>query len=432
MSDIKADETDWLDAPSRGGLSGALHMTRECLRSALASILSHALRSFLTMLGIIIGVASVIAVIALVQGLSESVSRQFQGLGSNMFSVRAETSIEDALRGKTNRLRLSDLEQIRRRIDDIRNITPVIVVGGGAGAEVRNGSNAAFGSLLGTTFLYQDVHQNYPLHGRFLSESDDLTRRRVVVLGDKLRRDLKLPPNAAGQHIQIAGEWFRVIGVMEPRGEIFGLSRDSYLLMPYQTAVSVNGANDEANLSIHFTVADIDAVDGVKGRIVALLRQLHGLKPSQDDDFVVEASDSLQKSFAEVTATITLVVSGVVGISLIVGGVGIMNIMLVSVTERTREIGIVKALGAPRAYILMQFLIEAVLLATIGGVCGVILGYALGFGIGRLIPNFPDPAVPWWAMLGACGFSGLIGMVFGILPASNAANLTPIEALRYE
>jgi putative ABC transport system permease protein len=125
-------------------------------------------------------------------------------------------------------------------------------------------------------------------------------------------------------------------------------------------------------------------------------------------------------------------VGGVVGISMLVGGIGIMNIMLVSVTERTREIGILKALGAPRQYILMQFLIEAVLLAVMGGMIGVVLGYGLGLGIGKLIPNFPDPVVPWWAVLGACGFSGLIGMVFGILPASNAANLAPIDALRYE
>ena len=429
---IDLDAPEWLTQSKSGRWRVTLYMLQECLRSAIGSIRAHALRSFLTMLGIIIGVASVIAVIALVQGLSKSITRQFQGLGGNMFSVRADTPLEDALRGKLNRLKLSDLEQINYRIEGISHITPVVMAGGRMGSEARNGPNVATGTMLGTTERYQDVQQSYPLYGRFLTESDDRTRRRVVVLGDKMRRDFKLPADPTGRHIQIGSEWFKVVGVMEPRGEMFGLSQDNYLVMPFQTALAVSGVADEPDLSISFTVTDIDAAHSIKGQVAALLRQLHSLKPGQPDDFVVESSETLQKSFGEITTTITLVVGGVVGISLLVGGVGIMNIMLVSVTERTREIGIVKALGAPRHYILMQFLIEAVLLAVMGGMLGVALGYGLGFGIGQLIPNFPDPNVPWWAVVGACGFSGLIGMVFGILPASNAANLTPIEALRYE
>jgi putative ABC transport system permease protein len=146
----------------------------------------------------------------------------------------------------------------------------------------------------------------------------------------------------------------------------------------------------------------------------------------------VQASDSFLKTFEQITGTITAVVAGVVGISLLVGGIGIMNIMLVSVTERTREIGIAKALGAPRRFILLQFLIEAMVLAVIGGLIGMLLGFGLAYGVAALIPNFPPPAVPWWAVAGSCLFSMLIGMVFGILPASKAANLVPIDALRYE
>lgn len=421
-----------LEAAGARPWHAALYMLQECLRSAMGSIRAHALRSFLTMLGIIIGVASVIAVIALVQGLSQSIMRQFLGLGGNMLSVRADTPLENALRGKFNRLRLSDLEQLRHRIDGIRHITPTMVVGASTGAEVRNGAHAATGMMLGTTERYQDVQQTYPRYGRFLTESDDTTRRRVVVLGDRLRRDLKLPPDATGRYIQIGSEWFKVVGVMEQRGEMFGISQDNYLAMPFQTALAISGTTDQPDLSISFTVVDMDNADVIKARVAALLRQLHGIKAGQPDDFVVESSESLQRSFGQITATITLVVGGIVGISLLVGGVGIMNIMLVSVTERTREIGILKALGAPGQFILMQFLLEAVLLALLGGVAGVALGYAIALGVGQLVPSFPEVTVPWWGVVGACGFSGLIGMVFGILPARNAARLPPIEALRHE
>jgi putative ABC transport system permease protein len=417
-----------LAEPEPGRWRAAGIAAGECLRSAIGSIRAHGLRSFLTMLGIIIGVASVIAVIALVQGLSNSIGSQFQGLGGNTLTLRADTPPEEELRGRRNRLRLSDLDQLKHRITGIRHLTPSVT----AVAEVRNGAHAGTGLLLGTTARYQQVQQIYPRYGRFLGEADDASRRRVVVLGDRMRRDLKLPANPSGRHIQINGEWFKVIGVMEPRGEVFGLSQDNYLLMPYQTALAVNGLAEEPDLSISFAVDDIEQARGVRERVTALMRELHGIKPGQVDDFAVESSDTLEKAFAEVSLTVTLVLAGIVSISLLVGGIGIMNIMLVSVTERTREIGIVKALGAPRGFILMQFLMEATLLAVLGGLIGVAAGYALSFGIARLIPEFPDPSVPWWAVLGASGFSGLVGIVFGILPASNAADLAPIEALRHE
>jgi putative ABC transport system permease protein len=421
-----------IDLEAAGQLQSSWYAAQECMRSALLSIRAHKLRSSLTMLGIIIGVASVICVIALVQGLSQSISNQLQGLGGSTLTLRSDTPLEDQLRGKRNRLRLQDLEELRFRIDGISNITPIVFAGAGRGAQVRHGSNTANGQMFGTTANYQDVQKIFPKTGRFLTASDDASRRRVVVLGEQMRKDLKLPENPAGDFVQIGVEWFKIVGVLESRGEMFGMSQDNYLLMPFQTAIALNGVMQQPDLWITFNVKDIEALDNTKLRVAMLMRQLHQIGAKQPDDFVVEASDMLAKTFKQISTTITLVVAGVVSISLIVGGVGIMNIMLVSVTERTREIGIAKALGARRQYVLMQFLIEAMVLALIGGLIGIVIGFGLSHGIAQAIPDFPAPAVPWWAVAGACAFSGLIGVIFGILPASKAANLAPIDALRYE
>jgi putative ABC transport system permease protein len=406
-----------------------LYAIQECLRSALSSIRQHRLRSFLTMLVIIIGVASVICVIAMVQGMSSRISQLFEGLGSSSLTLRAETSLQDQLRGKINRLRLTDVDELRFRMEGISHITPIVPVSAG---QVTWGAQSAAGQFFGTTESLQDVQHLFPRTGRFITDSDDDSRRRVVVLGDKIRRDLKMPEHPEGEFVQLGREWFKVIGVMEPRGEVFGQNLDLFMLLPYQTALAFSGDRVRPDFQITFVVDDPDLVDNVKQRVTALIRRAHGLKKDEPNDFQVQASDSIAKTFSQITSMITLVVGGIVGISLLVGGIGIMNIMLVSVTERTREIGIAKALGAPRRFILLQFLIEAMVLAVIGGLIGMMLGFALAYGISALIPNFPPPSVPWWAVVGSALFSMLIGMVFGILPASKAANLTPIDALRYE
>jgi putative ABC transport system permease protein len=406
-----------------------LYAVQECLRSAMSSIRAHGLRSFLTMLGVIIGVGSVICVIALVQGLSSSISSQFAGLGSSTLTLRAYTPLEDQLRGQVNRLRLNDVDELRYRMDGISHITPVVPVNA---RDVSYAGRTATGQFMGSTESLQDVQRLYPRTGRFITDSDDKSRRRVVVLGEQIRKDLKLPDNPAGHFVQIGREWFKVVGAMETRGEVFGQSQDAFLVMPYQTALAFSGVVLRPDFNITFSVNDLEALDNVKQRVIAMIRRSHQLAKGAPDDFRVEASDTIAKTFKQITSTITAVVAGIVGISLLVGGIGIMNIMLVSVTERTREIGIAKALGAPRHFILLQFLIEAMVLAVIGGIVGIVLGFGLAYGIAALIPNFPSPAIPWWAVVGACFFSMLIGMGFGILPASKAADLAPIDALRYE
>ncbi|MEO8062869.1 MAG: ABC transporter permease [Pseudomonadota bacterium] len=412
-------------------LQAFFYALQECVRSALSSIRSHPMRSFLTMLGVIIGVASVICIVSLLQGLTRSVMNELQGFGGDALQIRADTSREDWLIGKYNKLKPSDLDLVKYRVAGVTNVTPVSGLNLPGG--VRNGSHSTVAQVIASTNYFQLANQSYPRIGRFITRSDDDSRRRVVVLGDKARTDLKLPDDPLGTFIQVGGEWFKIVGVMEPRGELFGQSLDNYVVIPFETGWALSaGPYSQPDMSILLTVENLDAVADVTNRVTALLRQAHKIGPKDKDDFKVESSQSLTQSIERISGTITVVISAVVGISLLVGGVGIMNIMLVSVTERTREIGIAKALGAPRSFILMQFLIEAMVLAVIGGIIGIGLGWLLGNLAANMIPHFPPPAVPWWAVVGATGFSALVGMLFGILPARRAANLAPIDALRHE
>lgn len=406
-----------------------MNLFLESVRSALASIRAHRLRSFLTSLGIIIGVASVITVISLIQGLSKSVSDQFMGLGGNGLTVRPHNEFKDVMRGKVNYLRFEDVEQLRLRVDEIRDLSPVFNPGF---SEVRFTGMSATAQVMATAASYQDVNQRYARLGRFISDSDNAGARRVAVIGEKLIEDLHLPPNPVGQFILYANEWFKIVGVMEKRGEIFGMSQDSYLIIPFKTGQSIIGNNTRPQLTITVAMRDLTQLDATRSRIRTVMRQAHRLKPDERDDFEIESADQVAKTFDKLSSTVTLVMGGVVSIALLVGGIGIMNIMLVSVKERTREIGICKAIGARSRDILLQFLIEAVTLSLLGGLIGLVIGYGLGIAIAGMIPDFPPAVVPWWAVALSVLFSGSVGVVFGVVPASQAARLDPIEALRYE
>lgn len=404
----------------------------ESFRSALASIRAHGMRSFLTTLGIIIGTAAVIAIISIIQGMSYSINKEFAGLGGNSLTIRSYTSFDDEMKGRQNRLTLRDYEKLSQHIDGVSNITPNFMLGGRMAGSVRYGAKQSYSYIVATTASYQDSNQLFSHYGRFISDSDDKSRRRVCVIGEKLRENLELPKNPVGEFIEISGEWFKVVGLMEERGEMFGMSQDDYAVIPFSTGLALSGSGNEPDISISLNVDDIEQLEAIQERISALLRQLHKLKPGEADPFKVQTSEQLTKSFSGILDMITVVAGGIVSISLLVGGIGIMNIMLVSVTERTREIGICKALGAKRHHIMMQFLIEATTLSLLGGLIGLIIGYVLGFLAAKMIPGFPDAVVPWWAIVLALGFSTGVGIVFGIMPAAKAAKLDPIEALRYE
>jgi putative ABC transport system permease protein len=404
----------------------------ESFRSALQSIRAHSFRSFLTSLGIIIGVASVIAVVSIIQGLSASISNEFKGLGANSLTVRATTPFEEEMQGKRNVLTLNDYDLIITHLDDISNVSPAFGPFGDFGTTVRHGGKSTFTQVTAVTAAYQEAAQSFPQYGRFIRNSDDQSRRKVCVIGPKLRDKLQLPENPVGKFIEIGGEWFKIIGMNEALGETFGFSKDDYVLIPFMVGSAIAGNRSKLDIFISFTVNDIEQLEAVQGRLTGLLRSAHKLKPGQKNDFKVQTAAQLGETFEKIIAMMTLVLGGIVSISLLVGGIGIMNIMLVSVTERTREIGICKALGAQRHHILLQFLIEATMLSLLGGLVGLGLGYLLGMGAAKMIPNFPDAFVPWWAIMMALGFSSAVGILFGIMPAAKAANLNPIDALRYE
>jgi putative ABC transport system permease protein len=401
----------------------------EAFRAALTSLLAHRMRSFLTTLGILIGTASVIAVVSLIQGFSAFVTAQFADIGGSTLTLDAYTSFDDQVLGRENFLTFDDVDTLRHRVPGVDKVVPTMAVPV-AGIGVRG--RTAMAQVIGTSADFTVVQGLYPETGRFLVPSDDQSRRRVVVLGPDVVQDLELPSDPVGEFVRIGSDWFKVVGVMESRGEFFGISQDNFVVIPFDVGRAMTGGSNKPRMRISFTATDLAEVDALRERVKRAIRRSHKLEPDEADDFRIQTAESALKSFEEFTAMTTAVLGGIVGISLLVGGIGIMNIMLVSVTERTREIGILKALGATRRDILVQFLAEAGLLALIGGVIGIALGWLTGLGVAALIPNFPPASVPLWVVAAAAGFSALVGVVFGIMPASKAAGLDPIEALRYE
>jgi putative ABC transport system permease protein len=425
---MRASETV-VDALGVG--SDGFHAVVEGSAAALRAIRANALRSGLTALGIIIGVAAVIAVVAVMQGLSTTVTRQLDDLASDMVFINAYTPQDELLIGLRNTLSAEDYVAVRDQVRGIEEIT-VLYLPLSLGGVIRAGGERSVAQIMGTDSRYQNVVRVYTDQGRFLSASDDARRRRVVILGQTVRRNLRLPENPIGQFVELGGEAFRVIGVAETRGSLFGLDQDNFVIAPFSTLKSLAPADEAEDVQIYFRPrADADLAT-IEQQVRQVLRARHATPAGAADPFEFQTAEKTKQNFAGIMQGITLVAGAVVSISLLVGGIGVMNIMLVSVTERTREIGIVKALGATPQFILLQFLVEALVLSLCGGLIGLVLGWGFALLVAAAVPGMSGASVPLWAVLLAFGFTTLIGVGFGLAPAIKASRLHPIEALRYE
>mgnify|MGYP006137941931 FL=1 len=348
-----------------------------------------------------------------------------------MVTLRAYTNPEQEMLGTSNKISYDDFLLLKGKIKNVQDMTAVMRAFS-LGSSVQYGRNNTQTQIIGTDSSYQAVIHVYPELGRFLSESDDLRRRRVAFIGASVAKKLNMPTDPVGEFINLSGDWFRVIGLAEKRGSLFGFDQDNYIIAPFSTVRSLNGSQATDNIDIMFRPADGANFKNIKENIRQVLRQKHKLSGDDVDHFEFITAEKTKKQFESITTSVTLVASGVVGISLLVGGIGIMNIMLVSVTERTKEIGIAKALGASPQFILFQFLVEALLLSLLGGVIGLLLGYGLASMVSMFMPGSSGVMVPLWAIGLSFGFTTAIGVVFGLAPAVKAAKLNPVDALRYE
>ena len=399
----------------------------ECFRVSFRSIRSNGLRSILTMLGIIIGVAAVIAMVAIGEGTSASVESQINGLGSNLLIVSPGQATQGRVSlgaGSLNTLTLADAEAIAEN-ESVSGVAPSV----NGRAQLVWGSSNYSTSLEGTTEAFPQVRNVSMSQGRFFTNFEVRQKLNVAVLGTEVVSSLFESENPLGQIIQINQIPFEVIGVLESQGSSGMTNNDDRVIIPVTTAMSrLTGGQNVG--TIYVSASSAEVMDQAMLDTQRTLRTQHGLKGSEADDFRITSQSDILDTAQEVSGSMTALLSGIAAISLIVGGIGVMNIMLVSVTERTREIGIRKAIGAKRKDILRQFLIEAVTLSLIGGVIGILLGVGAALLVSKL--GGMAAVITWSPIAYAFLTSTLVGVVFGVYPAQKAARLKPIDALRYE
>jgi putative ABC transport system permease protein len=409
---------------------------RESTAMALSTLRANKLRAGLTILGVTVGVVTVLSMVSIIQGLNKAFAEQIESLGSNAiwitkfdpsFGKPPGSNPEERQRKE---LTVEDADAIRDQVSTIDDVSPVHRE---ISATVRYREKQATPVLLGATSHYEFTQSQYVGYGRFINEIDMHERSNVAVLGRDLVKALfPNDENPIGAEIKVDGNPFRVVGVMSVLGSFFGQSRDNIIFIPLSTADKYYPkiVPPGAIYAIIVRPKNRAVVKETMDEIRDLLRRRRQVRFGEKDSFGISSQDALLDIYNQLTSATYLVLTAISAVALMIGGIGVMNIMLVSVTERTKEIGIRKAVGATKVSILAQFMVEAVVLTAIGGFIGLVIGEVMSF----LINNYsPLPAfIPFWAILVGIFVSAGVGIVFGLYPAWRAANLDPIDALRYE
>ncbi len=402
---------------------------KNVLKVAGKSILKSRMRSLLTALGIIIGVAAVVVMVAVGDGAQMQVEQQINALGSNLLIIFPGSSNSRGIRmgaGSFNRFTMEDVDRIREEATLIKAVSPVVRSGG----QIIGGSGNWSTQVLGVATNYLEI-RDWPLSsGDFFTDKDILSRAKVAVLGQTVVNQLFPNEDPIGQLIRIRNVPFRVIGVLSPKGQsAMGTDNDDIILAPSTTVLDRLAGGRYINY-IQASALSLQQIGQAQEELTQIMRQAHNLHPGEDDDFTVRNQADITEAATETSKVLTVLLASVAGVSLIVGGIGIMNIMLVSVTERTREIGIRLSVGARTSDILIQFLTESIVLSLAGGLIGVLLSFGITYILNNYTSQFAyiRPEIIFIAV----SFAGIIGIFFGFYPARKAANLNPIDALRYE
>ena len=400
---------------------------------ALSQIRANLGRSLLTALGIIVGVASVTAVIAALAGLKDKVLTEFETFGANrllIFPDRPDDAPRNLYPWKDVRLKIEEVDAIEANCPSVRVVTPITSLG----TTAQYGERLIEGiTVTGIRPAWHETDNRSVLEGRPFNSIDEAEARQVCLVNEDAITELGLPSRAVGSSVLIGGRRYLVVGVVETIESAFlGLNTSSAeLFIPFAMAARLQDRNFFFRVTA--MIESPDLAEEAESEVRFVLRKMRGLGPEDPDTFQVAAIDQFIEQFKALAAGITAIAGGIVAVSLLVGGIGIMNIMLVSVSERTREIGLRKAVGATPSEILLQFLLEAVVLCLVGGAVGVLIGELFAFGL-TLIPDagLDEAHVPVWAIILSFTFSAAVGLVFGMFPAIKASRLDPIEALRHE